>query len=63
MPDTDVNPLTNPVNPVYYDNIVTPPVVSSANGSPIVTPETGFHFLYKSDQTVDLTRSDDLQQK
>lgn len=62
IPDIEIG-LVNPVEPVYYNSYDPPPVVKPTIRSPLVTPETGFHFLFSTGPTVDLTLLDNQQQK
>lgn len=62
LPNIDVGLISSHIGPAYYNNKIYP--VDQVPDRPAqVTPETGFHFLFSTEQTVDLTDSDNLQQK
>jgi hypothetical protein len=63
IPNIDVSPVFNPVEAVYYNNKISHPIVEAPDRSTLVTPQTGFHFLFSTEQTVDLTDSDNLMKK
>lgn len=58
----NTSPLLNHVNNKMYF-IGPPPLVPIETSSSLVTPETGFHFLFTSEQTVDLTNLEKQEQK
>lgn len=65
-PDMPLLPNSSPISSrtndkLYY--IVPPPLAPIETNSSLVTPETGFHFLFTSEQTVDLTSFDKLEEK
>lgn len=58
--DDSVSTLIQP-KPVYY--LVPDVVHDEPTETSLVTPETGFHFLFSSEQTVDLTTTEENQKK
>lgn len=63
---SNIGTSPNQPNDEFYYNSLQPiqqPLGPIEMNSSLVTPETGFHFLFTSDQTVDLTCTDKSEEK